>query len=776
MNRLNSASFNEPEMQQHRSDDEIDLNKIYAVIRRNLITLVLGGLFGILIAIGQLATTTRLYTASVDINIGRSTEVDTFQDFSGVTGAGNAEIQIETELLVLRSEKIAQRVVRNLRLHENSQFSASQPSALNQITNFVRRTAARTVASVRDYFSDDLPSLEVIERELVDPEVRAIERAGARLRSNMRVSSLRGSRVLQVTYTSPNAALSAQIANAIATAYIEDQLEVTDLASQQAIDWLRQRRDQLREQLEQVVSIAERFRADNNLLGVDIDRLGAAELDRLTTNLVSARADVVDLEARERRLTEIVMNADTSAVVRETAGQNITSGLRSRYLEALRTYNSLESTLGTGHEQTQRRLRDLEELQALMFEEVRRSAELVRDDLRAARERVESLELAQARVGKDIGADFAVISELRDLERNIETVRGLYTNFQQRHQEAMQRQEIPVSNARILNQARPPGRPSSPNAQRMLALGGLLGFILASGLVAFREWRDDKVRSEEDVRLELGMEYIGELSIIKERVSWLRSTQTAVATNDGQVNLPEIMKFASNKPLSMYAETLRSGKMSITLRHGQEVRAPKIGFVSAFPEEGKTTTASNLANLLAKQGANVVLIDGDMRNPGLTRATGKTFERGLVDVLLGECAWTEVLQTVEDTGLKLILNSKLRPTHTSELLGGNAMRNLLTELDQRYDFIILDLPPIAPVVDARVVLNQLDGIFLIVKWGGVGRDMLKRVLRVDSRIKEKCYGVFLNMYDSKKASAYGQGAKHDYHGYRYKYDRYYSER
>jgi succinoglycan biosynthesis transport protein ExoP len=776
MNKLNSDAFRGPETQQHGSDDEIDLSKIFAVIRRNLLILVFGGLVGLLLAVGQLATTTRLYTASVDINIGRSAEVDTFQDFSGMAGAASAEIQIETELLVLRSEKIAERVVRTLRLHENSQFSASQQSALNQITSFVRRSVARGVAVVRDYFSDDLPSLEAIERERVDAESRAIERAAGRLRSNMSATSLRGSRVLQVRYTSPNAALSAQVANAIAVAYIEDQLEATDAASQQAIDWLRQRRDQLREQLEQVVSIAEQFREENNLRGVDIDRLGAAELDRLTTNLVAARADVVDLEARERRLTEIVKSEDTSAVVRETAGQNITAGLRSRYLEALRAYNSLASTLGDDHAQTQHRLRDLEELQALMFEEVRRSAELVRDDLRAARERVESLEAAQSRVGQDMGTDFAVISELRDLERNIDTVRNLYTNFQQRHQEATQRQEIPVSNARILNQAHPPGSPSSPNAQRMLALGGLMGFLLAAGFVAFREWRDDRIRSEEDVRQELGLEYIGGLTLIKGKSHRLSATRTADATNDGTVSLPEIMSFAANKPLSNFSETLRTGKMSLTLRHGQEARAPKVGFVSAFPAEGKTTTAANFANLLAKQGAKVVLIDGDMRNPGLTQATGKTFERGLVDVLLGECSWTEVLQTVEDSGLDIIPNSKLRPTHTSELLGGNAMQNLLAELDQKYDYVALDLPSISPVVDARVILEKLDGVFFVLKWGGASRDMLKRVLRMDPRMRDKCYGAFLNMFDPKKAAAYGYYQGYGYYRYRSYYNRYYTER
>ena len=773
MNRLNRDAFIAQDGQKNASDNEIDLGRVLGVIRRNWRILALGMLVGLLLAIAQLATTTRLYTANVDINIGRSAEADTFQDFSGVTGGRQAEIQIETELLVLRSEQIAERVVRMLSLHENSLFSASQQTALGRVIGFVRGAASTVVSGARDIFSNDLPDAEALERARVDAEARAIERAARRLQASMQASSLRGSRVLQVQYTSPSPALSAQIANAIAQAYIMDQLEATDQASQRAIDWLRERRDELRAQLEQAAATADQFRETNDLLGVDIDRLAGAELERLTTNLVTARAELVELEARDRRLTQIVQSADTSAVVRETAGQGITSELRSRYLEALRSYNSLASSLGDDHAQTQRRLRDLEELQELMFEEVRRSAQLVREDLRATRVRVASLEEAQARVGQRVGADQSIIMELGDRERNVETVRNLYTSFQQRYQEATQRQEIPVSNARVLNQAHPPTSPSSPNAQRMLALGGILGFLIAGGFVAFREWRDDKVRSEEHVREELGLEYLGGLTIIKDRSDRLRGAPNPAGERAAVVPMPEIMTFAADQPLSNYAETLRTGKMSLTLRHGQDTRAPKVGFVSCFPGEGKTTTAANFANLLAQQGAKVILIDGDMRNPGLTRATSKSFEVGLVDVLLGEKDWREVCHMIEGTGVHLIPNSKTRVAHTSDLLGSKAMIALLDTLDQQYDYVIMDLPPLGPVVDVRAILEKLDGVFFVLKWGGTNLDMAKRILRMDPRMRDKCYGAFMNLFDAKKAQSYGTYDGYSY--YRSYYNRYYRD-
>ena len=774
MNRVNFDATGMQSAGPDRADDEIDLGKIFGVIRRNWHILVFGGLVGLLLAIAQVATTTRLYTAHVELNTFRSADVDTFQDFAGVSGSRSASYDFDTEIQVLRSEKIAERVVRNLGLHEDSAFNAARSAGvISRISGTVTGQLRGLVRDARAMLSArDAPALPTDMDPAPDAEARAIERAAQRLRGSMSVNAVGRSAVLRVSYTSSSPALSARVANGIADAYIEDQLAATDEASQRAIEWLGVRRDELRDQLEQVSAIADAFREEHDLVGVDVDQLASAELERLSQNLVAARAEVVDLEARNRRLTEIVESGDTSAVVRETAGQGITSGLRSRYLDVLRSYNSLASSLGDDHAQTERRLRELQEIEALMFEEIRRSAQLVSDDLQAARERVASFEQAQARVGERVGADQAIILQLRDLENNVETVRNLYSSFRQRHQEATQRQEIPVSNTRILNRAQTPGAPSSPNAQQMLALGGLMGFLIAGAWVAFREWRDDRIRSEEHVRDDLALEYLGGLTVLKGVATNVRGARDP-AYDSAPPRFPPMLTFAADKPLSGYAETLRTGKISLTLRHGRDSRAPRLGFVSCFPGEGKTTTAANFASLLAQQGARVVLIDADMRNPGLSRATGKTFDAGLVDVLLGEKDWREVCQPVDGVGVHLIPNAKTRVAHTSELLGSKAMTALLESLDQEYDYVILDLPPLGPVVDARVILDTLDGVFFVFKWGGTNRDLARRILRMDPRIRDKSYGAFLNFFDPKKASAYGNTQSYNY--YRTYYNRYYND-
>ena len=781
MNRLNGDVFRQQDSQMPRNDDEIDIGKLLAVLRRNLWLIILATVTGLGLGIAHVSTTTPLYSSQVDLNIGRPSDVDTFQDISGVSGAQVTEATIQTELEVLRSERIAERVVRMLDLHQNSTFLAPRRAGLSEITGTIRRQIRNTISSslgwARGLIADDevpdLPAPAPVELTAEELEARAIENTARRVRGGMSVTPVPNSRVVRISFTSTSPQLSARIANAIAEAYIDDQLDATNEASQRAIDWLRERRDQLRDQSERAEAIADRFRTENNLQGVDVNRATDAEFERLTANLVEARAELVELEARNRRLTEIVENEDTTAVVRETAAQGITSSLRARYLDTLSNYNNLVATLGESHAQTQRRLRELRDIEMLMFEEVRRSAELVRDDMRAARERLASLEAAQGRAGERVSADMAELIELRELERNAETVANLHASFQQRYQEATQRLEVPTSSARILNLARPGGQ-TSPNATRIQGQFALLGFILAMGFVAIREWRDDRVRTEDQVRNDLGLEYLGGLTLLKERPTPVSGRLgEALAQGKRVVLLPERLTFAADKPLSGFAETLRTGKMGLTLRHGKKPRAPRIGMLSCFPGEGKTTVAANFANLLAHQGARVMLVDGDMRNPGLTRATGKEFETGLVDILLEDRDWREIYHTVQGTGLHVLPNSKTRIAHSSELIGSEAMTRLLDQLDQEYDYVFVDLPPLGPVIDARALLDRLDGVFMVFKWGGTHRKMASRVLNHDPRLRDKCYGAFVNMVDPKKARAY-EGPQ-SYLNYRSYYGRYYRE-
>lgn len=755
------------------SDDEIDLMHIVAVARRRWYVLVFGLLVGLVLGIAYAATSTRVYTSSVHISVGSSAS-ETTRELSGVSGETLDEKKIVTEIQVLQSEQIAARVVDDLNLTENEAFLSNPESGISRSISAVKSVLSSLLNVVLSLSKEDVPTLQLGETEL---DARAKQGAIARLRGGMQVSQIQRSRVLQVSYTSISPQLSARISNAIANAYIEDQLASKYEATQRATNWLKERSDQLRVQSGLLDKAVETFRRDNNLIGVGGDLLSDTELEILNRQVADIRAELLTLETRSNRLREIVANNDTSAFVSSTASQSITSNLREQYLETLRDYNRLQSSLGDDHQQTRKRQRELVQIEALMFEEIKRSEILSRNDVQEAQSRLASLEKAQSLAEDRLGADNTTLVELRELERNAETVRSLYTSFLQRYQQSLQEQSFPVSDARVLNPARVPGVPSAPNVTRTTVLAGFIGLMLAAAWIAIREIMDNKLRTEEQIRNKLGFEFLGGLPRISAK-QYVSAKEDVVARESTlrEVVFPEIMRYGVDKPLSNFSEALRTGKMSASLKTAKtDNRGQLIGVVSCFPSEGKTTTSANFASLLASQGSSILLIDGDLRNPGLSRGIGGEFEIGLVDALLEGASLEDVTYLEKTTGTHVIPNRRGRVVHTSELLGGGRMENLLEDAARKYDYVIIDLPPLGPVIDARAVLHNLDGIFFVAKWGSTNINFAENILQADPRLRSKCYGAYLNMFDAKKASAYGSYEGSSYY-YGKSYARYYNER
>lgn len=772
MQKMVDEVMHVPELATSPEEGGLDLMRFFAAARRRWHILLLGLIFGIVLGIAYVATATPVYRANVHISIGLA-DAENARELSGVTGISLDEGQITTEIQVLRSEQIAARVVQDLDLVNHEAFLTRPETGLGRVVSGVKSAIKVTADAALGLLREDVPELLPSAEEQAEG-IR--QKAIALLRSNMDVGRIQRSRVLNVSYASVSPELSARIANAIAKAYIEDQIASKYEATQRATDWLKERSEQLRIQSNRLDNAVEVFRQDNNLVGVAGDPAADTQLQRLNQQVADARAELVDLQARSKQLEEIVSRNDTSAVVSSTATQSITSNLRARYLDTLRNYNSLVSSLGEDHGQTQRRLRELTQLEELMFEEIKRSAAVARNDVRVAEERLASLEAAQDQAADQLGSDNTTLVELRELERNAETVRSLYTSFLQRYQQSLQEQSFPVSDARILNPARAPGLPSSPKLMRIVAATAVLSLLIAIGWIAIGEFLDNKLRTEEQIRNNLGLEFFGGLTRLSAKPRTASADGSLVGgTGRREVLFPEIMRYGADKPLSEFAETLRTAKMGITLKAAHSAAGRVIGVVSCFPGEGKTTTAANFAGLLAAQGASVMLIDGDMRNPGLTRALGTEADQGLVDVLIEGANWQDVMCVETHTGTHIIPNRRGRVVHTSELLASPEMERLLADCAAAYDYVIVDLPPLGPVIDARAVLHNLNGMFFVAKWGATNLNHAISILRSDPRLRSKCYGAFLNMFDAKKASSYSSydGASH-YYGKAY--TRYYHDR
>ena len=190
---------------------------------------------------------------------------------------------------------------------------------------------------------------------------------------------------------------------------------------------------------------------------------------------------------------------------------------------------------------------------------------------------------------------------------------------------------------------------------------------------------------------------------------------------------------------------------------GLMILASVIGITSALPAEGKSTVAANLANLMADAGRRVVLIDADLRNPTLARSLSPRPQAGWLDVISGKLDLTEATGREPTTGLALLpLLLTEAPVHSDEILASQGFRDLLERLRQSYDYIIVDLPPLAPVVDVRATVPAIDSFVFVVEWGATSVKTVRRHLLKETELHERLLGVVLNKANTRLLERFEQ--------------------
>ena len=404
----------------------------------------------------------------------------------------------------------------------------------------------------------------------------------------------------------------------------------------------------------------------------------------------------------------------------------------------------------------------------LMFDELNRLLDGYKADYDVAASREKEL---QAKV-KDATAIVATAGEtevqLRELERTAESYRELYQNFLTRYQQALQQQSFPITGARVISKADLPQGPSAPRKMIIMGLSGVLGFMAGAAIAAMREFADKYFRNGEDVREMLGLEYLGVMPLVEAGPSDGQEKEPIDASQPRSIARgTKAASYVKDHPLSKFAETLRSAKVAIDL--GTVAPAGKvIGVVSSLPGEGKSTTAINFAQLLAMQGAKSLLIDGDLRNPGSTGVLAPGASAGLLQAITDSAVLRDVLMMDPNTKLAFLpAVAPYRIAHSSQLLASPAMEGILDQLRQRFDYVVVDLPPLGAVVDARAIAPRIDAFLFVVEWGRTSRKVVHTLLSADPELAEKVAGVILTKVDTDKMRLYSDVGSQEYYYKRY---------
>lgn len=715
---------------------------LIGIVRRHLpiFAITLGCI--LLLGLAYLLTTPSRYTAAGLMVIDtRKVQVLQQQQVVGDTplDAGSVQTQIE----ILKSENISLAVIKKLKLDEDAEFIAPGGGLLSMARGLVARFLPP--AEEASEYQNTRRALAYFERQ------RTITRVGLTY-------------VMEIRFRSTDPEKAARITNAIAEAYTVDQLEAKYQATRNASVWLQDRIQTLRSQVASAERAVVDFKAQNNLAASNGRLVNDQQLSEINTQLVTAQAASAEAKARLDRIEEVLRDPVAGGAVTDSQRNEVIIKLRQQYGDLQAREADWSRRYGRDHLAAINLRNQMEQVRRNMNDEVVKIAQAYRNDYQIAVAREQALRASLGSViGESQNTSQAQV-QLRELESNAQTYRTIYDNFLQRYMEAIQQQSFPITEARLISPAAVPLQRSEPSTLIVGLVSIMAGLIASFGICFLLEFGDSAFRTTAQVEDQLKTTCLGILPALALAVP---RRPAPPPTSDRILSITDIINsYVVDSPFSPFTETLRSLKVSVDMASSRDaIRV--LGFTSTLPGEGKSTISSNFAHLIAHGGARCILVDGDLRNPTLSRSLAPHAKRGLIDLALGNAKLEDVVMRDERTGMLFLPAGDTRNTvHTAEFLGSEAMSRVIQDLRQLYDYVILDLSPIAPVVDSRMTTRYVDSYVFIIEWGQTKTDVLEHALANSPEVYDKMLGVVLNKADMRKLGRYERG-RNDYYFRKY---------
>lgn len=721
------------------------LTSYLEIVRRQFPTMVAIVSACVILALLYLFTAAPQYTSTASMVID-TRKVQLFQQQSVLGDIAVDSATVETQVEILKSENISLAVIRDLHLIDDPEFTGSGGGLIGAIGEFA--------ASI---FSHGQPASEF------ELSRKALER----FEKNRTVKRLSQTYVMEIGFTSKDPAKAAQIANAIADAYIVDQLEAKYQATRRASVWLQDRIKELRTQASAAQKAVVDFKTANNIVDTGGRLMNEQQLAEVNSQLIMAHAATAEAKARLDRMTDILKQDIPDANVTDALKNDTIVKLRGQYVDMASKESIWAMKYGADHLAAVNLRRQMAEIKKNIQDELKRIQESYKSDYDIAVTREESIKSSLANVVSESQLTNQAQVQLRELDSNAQSYQAMYDNFLQRYMESVQQQSFPITEARVISAATAPLKKSYPKSVIILGAALFGGMLLSFGVALGREFMDKVFRTTGQVEEVLGANCIAILPALP-GVTVVPSMLGGKLAKKRDNPQPDLLRYVVENPLSRFAEAVRSLKVAIDLN--SIVRENRVlAVTSTLPNEGKSTLSTNLAQLIAHGGARVILVDSDLRNPSLSRALVPDAKIGLVDVVGQKALLEDALIVDPETKLSILpAGTTSRLMHTNEILASKAMHALVAQLRSKFDYVVLDMPPMAPVVDVRVTSSFVDSYVFVVEWGKTNIDVVKHNLRGSPEIQDKLLGVVLNKADTKALARY-----ESYHG-RYYYQKYYA--
>jgi polysaccharide biosynthesis transport protein len=655
---------------------------------------------------------------------------------------------IESQIGILKSANVAAYVVKQLHLAEDAKFIRSDVSVLDKLLARLGWGPGPEPTS----------------------EAERVGQAIALVMDGLEARRIGQSYMVQIKFQSHDREQAPKIANATIDAYIFDQLNAKYQASRRAGDWLQERLQALREQAAAAERAVIEFKAKNNIVAAGGTLINEKQLSEMSGQLAAARSHVSDLQARIGR-TEAVRQAyrqdqptaGADETISEALNDGIINQLRTRYLEYVNREAEWSTKYGKNHVAVVNLRNQIRDIRRSINDELGRIEQSYRSDYDIAKKRQDEMEKGLATlISQSQETNQAQVTPF-SLEAGAKSFRKIYDDFLQQHTESVQQQSYPVSDARAISLASS-GSKSYPRPLTVWMATIFAGSLLGFGFGALREIMDRGFRTREQVRSVLGTECLALIPLFTRGQSkailsgWRRRK-----VDPRNVNFPKLLKMMVDAPGSLYAEAIRSARLNVDLKT-ERGEARVIGLASSIPHEGKSTVAATMATLIAQNGKRVVLVDCDVRNPTLSRALAPNAGTGVLEVIAGRANLEDAMwrdQRTHIAFLPVVANSAL--PHANELLASEGAKSLFLALKSKYDYVIVDLPPLVSLVDLPATARLIDSYVLVIEWGATKIDAVQNALRNAPHVKRNILGAVLNKVDVTALGRYDRyGATYQY--------------
>jgi polysaccharide biosynthesis transport protein len=711
----------------------IDLDAVLAAGRRQYKVIAGTTIAVLLLAIGYILAATPMYTSTADILLDS-------RQFGAVGGIAREQADLsfnvtttESQVEVLKSEKIALSVIEKLNLTADPEFT--DESFLGNLISKVVEGAPFTPTRVGD--------------DAQDSQFRLQRRALAYFQKMMQVKRFEKTFVLDVEFSSRSSTKAARITNAIADAYLLDHLEAKYDATRHASLWLQGRLEELRQKSSHADMAVEKFKEENKLIGAKGSFVNEQQLAELNSQLTLARADSARAQARYDLIESLIRDKRADAAVAEELNNPVITDLRNKYNKAAKRVAEYTMRVGPNHDSIKLLKNEMQQYEKQMFDELGRIAETYRSDLQIARAREQSISQSLSNLMAVNASDNLNLVSLREKEREADSLRTLYQNFLQRYQEMTQQQSFPITEARVITRAASSLYPSKPRKVLISAIGLAGGLLLGIGVAMLREYRDRGLRTSDQVRDHIGLDFLGIIPSI--------APNELPAQDDS-----ELLRVAVASPLCKLADTLRTVKVALDLNPGWD-HSHVVGVVSAVAGEGKSTVSANLAMLFGAMGSPTLLVDGDLRVSGLTKAIGIETGGSLADLVTGNGQPFALVRKLPDRNVWFLpCSASAKTANSSQVLGSVGMRDFLKAAGQRFHYIVVDIPPLCALVDAKAIAPYVTSFLFVIEWGKTSRSAAQDALAHNELVKEKCVGAVLNKADSALLRLYDTYGAHSY--------------